>query len=91
MILTNRMSSNPSASPLDEQQATPRKDHANMQALLVKLQRIKQHGDSSTKRERAEKNSMETQPAGKPNHTRRTTTAPACNGNGNRNGTPLEL
>jgi hypothetical protein len=28
---------------LDEQQATPRKDHANMQALLVKLQRIKQH------------------------------------------------
>ena len=76
----------PMASIFDEQQATPRKDHANMQALLVKLQRMKQHGESGTKRERAEKNSMETQPAGKPNHTRRTTTAPARNGNGNRNG-----
>ena len=67
----------PMASIFDEQQATPRKDHANMQALLVKLQRMKQHGESGTKRERAKKNSMETQPTGKPNHTRRTTTAPA--------------
>jgi len=75
----------PMASIFDEQQATPRKDHANMQALLVKLQRIKQHADSGTKRERADKNSMETQPADKPNHTRRTTTAPARNGNGNGN------
>ena len=68
----------PMASIFDEQQATPRKDHANMQALLVKLQRMKQHGESGTKRERAETNSMETQPAGKPNLTRRPTSARAA-------------